>query len=58
MDDILRLEHEPYWSRGGFVEFAGWAPVVPVTNEIWLPVVRGQGSRDAAFQAFVLAFDE
>ena len=51
-----RPEHVPYWIREGFQTFQGWSAVVSAAREHWLPVVRGEASKDEGFAALVSRF--
>ncbi len=46
-----RPQHIPYWIREGFENFGGWGNLIPAVNQYWLPVVRGEASREEALAA-------
>ena len=49
-------EHTPYWIREGFQNFRGWSALIPLVREHWLPVVRGEASKEDGFAALVGAY--
>jgi hypothetical protein len=49
-------EHVPYWIREGFDGLQGWRPLVFAVHEHWLPVVRGDASKEEGLAALVSSF--
>lgn len=45
----------PYWIKEGFGDRLGWGELMPAVNRHWLPVVRGETSREEAFAALARA---
>jgi hypothetical protein len=46
-----RPEYTPYWIKEGFESLEGWSHLVPVVRQHWIPVVRGESSREAGLAA-------
>ena len=51
-----RPRYEPYWLREGFETFDGWSHLVAPVNRHWLPIVRGETSRDEGLTALAASF--
>lgn len=50
-----RPEYTPYWIREGFESLEGWGYLVPAVRQYWLPVVRGETSREDGLAALARA---
>jgi hypothetical protein len=48
--------HTPYWIKEGFESLEGWSTLVPVVRQHWLPVVRGEASKEQGLAALARAF--
>lgn len=51
-----RPRYEPYWITEGFEALDGWSQLVPAVNRHWLPVLRGETSRDDGLTSLAQAF--
>jgi hypothetical protein len=51
-----RPRYQPYWINEGFETLEGWSHLVPAINQHWLPVVRGETSRDEGLKSLAEAF--
>jgi hypothetical protein len=51
-----RPRYEPYWIREGFETIDGWSHLVAPVNQHWLPIVRGETSRDEGLTALAESF--
>ena len=51
-----RPRYQPYWITEGFETLEGWSHLVPAVNQHWLPVVRGETSRDEGLKALAESF--
>jgi hypothetical protein len=50
-----RPEYTPYWIKEGFESLDGWSNLVPAVRQHWLPVVRGEASREDGLAALARA---
>jgi hypothetical protein len=50
-----RPEYVPYWIKEGFESLDGWITLVPAVRQHWLPVVRGETSREEGLAALARA---
>jgi hypothetical protein len=48
-------DYIPYWIKQGFESLDGWSTLVPAVRQHWLPVVRGETSREAGLAALARA---
>jgi hypothetical protein len=50
-----RAVHTPAWIQVGIHNLEGWREIVPVVNQHWLPVIRGERSREEGVGALARA---
>jgi hypothetical protein len=49
-------EHTPYWIKQGFERQDGWKQLIPAIQKYWLPVIRGESSKEEAIAALARTF--